>query len=188
MIFKKDRMHQSARTEMEADMENEQVYDETQEELDNGHYKPHGDGEEEQQVEVMQAPVRVKPQQPAQPAAGHPARAPFDPAGRLPRGRQARAGAVGEPAGPPATGLVLGRQPALLDGHRLLRPPHPARLGNGDDVGAHRLVRPHRAHVSRHERKLMLDGGRCDQCVVDRSAADAEACDIRCGRLGRTRG
>lgn len=70
MIFKKDRMHQSARTEMEADMENEQVYDETQEELDNGHYKPHGDGEEEQQVEVMQAPVRVKPQQPAQQSAG----------------------------------------------------------------------------------------------------------------------
>lgn len=68
MIFKKDRMHQSARTEMEADMENEQVYDETQEELDNGNYEPRGEGEEEQPVEVMQAPVRVKPQQPAQPA------------------------------------------------------------------------------------------------------------------------
>lgn len=75
MIFKKDRIQQTARTAQENDMENEQVYSETQEELDNGqyeeagYYEPNGEGEvEEQQVEVISAPVRMKPQLPTQPA------------------------------------------------------------------------------------------------------------------------
>lgn len=73
MIFQKDKMRKAARSMEENNMTNEQAYDETQEQLDNGQdeeaggYEPHGD-EEEQQVEVIPAPVRVKPQLPTQPA------------------------------------------------------------------------------------------------------------------------